>query len=112
MVGALLLLGGAFALVGRPPGTWLVWVGYLLVGVGAGGWNVLSATRRQRLTPSPLMARVTSSYRMLAWGLMPLGAAVAGPLAEVTSLSTVLLVAGGLVLLVAIALARPLVRGG
>ncbi|HEX5114302.1 MAG TPA: MFS transporter [Pseudonocardiaceae bacterium] len=110
MVGALALLGVAFVAVGAIPVAPAVWVAYLLVGVGAGGWNVLSATRRQRLTPSALMGRVTSAYRMLAWGLMPLGAALAGPLARATSLATVFVVVGGIVAAVAVVAARPLAR--
>jgi mannose/fructose/N-acetylgalactosamine-specific phosphotransferase system component IIC len=73
---------------------------------------VLSATRRQRLTPGAMMGRVTSAYRMLAWGLMPLGAALAGPLAKGTSLATVFVVVGTVVVLTAVTLARPLVRTG
>jgi MFS family permease len=112
MVGALSLLGVAFVVVGSVRVAGAVWAAYLLVGIGAGGWNVLSATRRQRLTPRALMGRVTSAYRMLAWGLMPLGAALAGPLAKGTSLAAVFVVAGILVVLVAVVLARPLVRTG
>lgn len=111
MVGSLTLLGIAFVAVGAIPVAASVWVAYLLVGIGAGGWNVLSATRRQRLTPSPLMGRVTSAYRMLAWGLMPIGAALAGPLARVTSLATVFCVVGAIVVTVAVIAARPLARG-
>lgn len=112
MVGSLALLGVAFVVVGAVPVVAAVWVAYLLVGVGSGAWNVLSATRRQRLTPKPLMGRVTSAYRMLAWGLMPVGAALAGPLAKGTSLATVFVVVGALVAAVALVLARPLVRTG
>jgi MFS family permease len=110
MVVALGLLGVAFIAVGAIPVVVAVWLAYLLVGVGAGGWNVLSATRRQRLTPSALMGRITSAYRMLAWGLMPLGAALAGPVAKATSLATVFVVVGGIVVVVAIVAARPLAR--
>jgi MFS family permease len=112
MVGALSLLGVAFLVVGAIPVAGAVWTAYLLVGAGAGGWNVLSATRRQRLTPRRLMGRVTSAYRMLAWGLMPLGAALAGPLANGTSLATVFVVVGGVVTVAAVTLARPLIRTG
>jgi len=59
-----------------------------------------------------MMGRVTSAYRMLAWGLMPLGAALAGPLAKGTSLATVFVAVGALVTVVAITLAGPLVRTG
>jgi hypothetical protein len=43
---------------------------------------------------------------------MPLGAALAGPLAKGTSLATVFVAVGALVTVVAITLARPLVRTG
>jgi Na+/melibiose symporter-like transporter len=112
MVGSLGLLGVAFVAVGVVPVVGAVWVAYLLIGVGSGAWNVLSATRRQRLTPTALMGRVTSAYRMLAWGLMPLGAALAGPLAKLTSLAVVFVLVGALVVAVAVLLARPLVRTG
>jgi MFS family permease len=110
MVGALVVLGGGFLAVAAAPVMAAAWAAYAVIGFGAGAWNVLSATRRQRLTPAGLMGRVTSAYRILAWGLMPLGAALAGPLAATTSLATVFAAAGGLVLLVAVVLGRPLTR--
>ncbi|WP_187351924.1 MFS transporter [Allosaccharopolyspora coralli] len=97
MIGCLSLLALGIALFGLAPVPVVAWIAYFVMGVGAGGWNVLSATKRQRLTPAPMMGRVTSAHRVLAWGLMPLGAAVAGPLATFTSLGTVLLTAAALV---------------
>ncbi|MFJ8965220.1 MFS transporter [Lentzea sp. NPDC102401] len=111
MVGFLALLGAAFALFGLTPWLAVAVLACVLFGVGSAGWNVLSATRRQRLTPGPMMGRVTSAYRVVAWGLSPLGAGLAGPLAEVTSLGTVYVVAGSIVGFSAILLARPLARG-
>ncbi|MGW6935722.1 MFS transporter [Lentzea sp. NPDC054927] len=110
MVGFLALLGAAFALFGLVPWLVVAVLACVLFGVASAGWNVLSATRRQRLTPGPMMGRVTSAYRVLAWGLSPLGAGLAGPLASVTSLGTVYVVAGSIVGLTAILLARPLAR--
>jgi MFS family permease len=110
MVAALALLAAGFGLLGALRWAPVGWLGYALVGVGSGGWNVLSATRRQRFTPAPMMGRVTSSYRLLAWGLMPIGAGLAGPVAELTTLGTVYLIAAGLLVLVIAVLAGPLVR--
>ncbi|MBM7860541.1 MFS transporter [Lentzea nigeriaca] len=111
MVGFLTLLGAAFALFGLVPWLVVAVLACVLFGVASAGWNVLSATRRQRLTPGPMMGRVTSAYRVLAWGLSPLGAGLAGPLASWTSLGAVYVVAGTIVGLTAITLARPLARG-
>jgi len=110
MVGALVLLGVAFAVFGAVPLLPVAIAAVFCFGLASAGWNVLSATRRQRLTPKPLMGRVTSAYRVLAWGLSPIGAGLAGPLASATSLGVVYLVAGGVVVLTAVALARPLAR--
>ncbi|MEV0678034.1 MFS transporter [Actinosynnema sp. NPDC050436] len=110
MVGALVLLGVAFAVFGAVPLLPVAVGAVFFFGLASAGWNVLSATRRQRLTPRPLMGRVTSAYRVLAWGLSPIGAGLAGPLAAGTSLGAVYLVAGGVVVLTAVALARPLAR--
>jgi Transmembrane secretion effector len=112
MVTAMAVLAAGFLLLGvlswRPVG----WLGYGLVGLGAGGWNVLSATRRQRLTSAPMMGRVTNGYRVLTWGLMPIGAGLAGPVAELTSLGTVYLLAGALLAGSLLVLARPLLTTG
>lgn len=110
MVGALVVLGLAFIAFGATSALPVAVAAVLLFGLSAAAWNVQSATRRQRLTPAPMMGRVTSAYRVLAWGLSPIGAALAGPLAQAVSLGAVYLVAGGVVVVTAVALARPLAR--
>lgn len=83
-----------------------------LIGIGVGAWNVLAAARRQRLTPESAMGRVSGAYRMVAWGLMPVGAGLAGPLAVTTSLGAVFVIVGLLVLVTLLVVARPLLRTG
>lgn len=87
-----------------------VWVAAALVGIGLGGFNVLAAARRQRLTPPEAMGRVSGAYRLLGWGLMPVGAGLAGPVAAATSIGSVFVIAGGLLLVLLTGLARPLLR--
>ncbi len=41
-------------------------------------WNVVSVSTRQRMIPDALMGRVNSIYRLLAWGMMPLGLVLSG----------------------------------
>lgn len=112
MVAALLVVAVGFGLLGAIPYPVAAWVAFGVIGIGLGCWNILSATRRQRATPSRLMGRVASTYRVLAWGLMPLGAGLAGPLALGTSLGTVFITAAAVVGAVAVLLARPLIRTG
>ncbi|MFF4845166.1 MFS transporter [Streptomyces collinus] len=44
-------------------------------------WNVCTVSLRQRLAPPHMLGRVTSGYRLAAWGTMPVGAALGGVLA-------------------------------
>jgi predicted MFS family arabinose efflux permease len=41
-------------------------------------WNVVSVSTRQRMIPDRLLGRVNSIYRLLAWGMMPLGLVLSG----------------------------------
>lgn len=41
-------------------------------------WNVVSVSTRQRMIPDALRGRVNSLYRLLAWGMMPLGLLLSG----------------------------------
>jgi hypothetical protein len=60
-------------------------------------WNVVTVSLRQRLVPAALLGRVTSSYRVIGIGAMPVGAALAGVLARGYGLHMPYLV-GGLLL--------------
>lgn len=41
-------------------------------------WDTISVSNRQRLIPDAMLGRVNSMYRLMAWGMMPLGLALAG----------------------------------
>lgn len=41
-------------------------------------WNTVSVSYRQRNIPSEILGRVNSLYRMLAWGMIPLGLLLSG----------------------------------
>lgn len=56
-------------------------------------WNVITVSLRQRIVPEHLMGRVNAGYPLLAWGTMPIGAALGGAIAEVFSIRTVFAVA-------------------
>lgn len=45
-------------------------------------WNVVTVTLRQELVPLDLLGRVKSVYRLLGWGLIPLGALAGGLVAH------------------------------
>jgi MFS family permease len=110
MMTAFAVIGGAVAVLGLVHQRVLAFAGAGAVGLGIAVWNVLSATRRQRLTPGPMMGRMASTYQLMSWGTMPLGSVLAGPLAAMTSVDAVL-TGAGLLLISAVALmARPFAR--
>lgn len=101
------------------PNGWLLAAVFVACEMAGITWNIVSVSLRQRLIPDELRGRVNSLYRLLAWGMIPLGIALAGwviRLAEpVTGRPAALVVpiwlAGGLMLAVGIAAQRPLRRG-
>lgn len=67
-------------------------------------WNIVTVSLRQELVPAEMLGRVNSAYRMVGWGLIPLGALVGGFIAHSLGLFAPYLVAGvvrGVVLLLA-----------
>jgi len=64
-------------------------------------WNVLVMSLRQAAIPGHLLGRVHGTWRTLLWGTMPLGSLLGGLLARI-DLTTPLLVAGGLTVVVAL----------
>ncbi|PSL01633.1 transmembrane secretion effector [Haloactinopolyspora alba] len=59
-------------------------------------WTIITVSLRQRLVPSRLLGRVNSIYRMVGWGLIPLGALAGGLVAHVFGLRAPFPVAGAI----------------
>jgi MFS family permease len=58
--------------------------------------NVVTVSLRQQIVPQELLGRVNSVYRMLGWGLMPLGGVAGGLVAHRFGLRAPLLGAGAI----------------
>ena len=65
----------------------------LLYGFGVLSFNVITVTVRQTVTPNRLLGRMNASYRMVVFGMAPLGAALAGVLGQHLGLRTALVIA-------------------
>jgi hypothetical protein len=77
---------GTILLVGIPALTtnpFAVGAASFFAGVGASVWVILVASIRQRLVPGDLLGRVYSASRFMSWGIGPIGAMLAGLVAEV-----------------------------
>ncbi|MEU1727051.1 MFS transporter [Nonomuraea sp. NPDC005692] len=59
-------------------------------------WNVVTVSYRQRSLPSSVLGRSNAAYRTVAWGLLPLGPAVAGLVSQAGGPAIGLLSMGGL----------------
>ncbi|WP_250907502.1 MFS transporter [Nonomuraea sp. NEAU-A123] len=67
-------------------------------------WSIVTVSLRQRIVASEMLGRVNSVYRMLGWGLIPLGALAGGLVAHTFGLRAPYPIAGvlrGIALLVA-----------
>lgn len=83
---------GMVLFIGTPAITSSVWI--IAVAMFIGGalimvWNIITVSFRQAVTPDHLLGRLNSAYRLLAWGTMPIGAAVGGLIAEAFGLHAV-----------------------
>jgi len=92
-----LSIGGIVLTVAAPAFTTnpvLIGCAFFLGGITVSIWNVITVSLRQRITPPRLLGRLNSAYRLLAWGTMPLGAAVGGAIAQLFGLEAVFVVMG------------------
>ena len=88
---------GTILLVGVPTLTtnaWAVGTAAFFAGMGATVWVILVASIRQRLVPGELLGRVYSASRFISWGIGPIGALLAGFVAEVWGIRTMFGIGG------------------
>lgn len=78
-------IAGTAAMMALPALTtafWPVAAGAFLGGMGGTLWAVNARTIAQDIVPEHMMGRYSAVSRLFSWGAMPLGAALAGVLAE------------------------------
>jgi MFS family permease len=73
MQAMLAVAGPSFLLMGLAPGPWTLGLAFAAMEFCSFVWNVVSVSTRQRMIPDALLGRVNSIYRLLAWGMMPVG---------------------------------------
>ena len=75
---------------------WLAGLGLFVAGAASVGWNIVTVSLRQRIVPDQLLGRVNAGYRLVAWGTMPLGAALGGIIAGTFTIPTALITASAI----------------
>jgi hypothetical protein len=73
-------LASAVAFLALPLWPSGLWIAAVLAAFEFTGiiWNTVSVSYRQRTIPDALLGRVNSLYRLLAWGMMPVGLVLSG----------------------------------
>lgn len=106
---ALMLVVGALELAvpAMTSNVWAIATSMALAGGVVVLGNVVMVSLRQRVTPTRLLGRVNSAYRLIAWGTMPLGALLGGLVADAFGLVTLFWV-GTVVSLIPLLLLRVL----
>ncbi|MER5319145.1 MFS transporter [Streptosporangium roseum] len=69
------------------PDAWAVGAAAFVGGMGGTLWTVNSRTLAQMIVPDRLLGRYGSAARLLSWGMLPIGAGLAGLLAETVGLT-------------------------
>jgi len=110
MMIALFGISAAMIILGLVPVIAVALLAFGLMGVGGGTWNVLSATRRQRRTPPDMIGRVSSAFRVVAWGVLPIGALLGGAIGQRWGVPSVFLVAGLMVAVLGVIVVRSFMR--
>jgi MFS family permease len=74
----------AYAAMALAPDGIVLAVSFMLFELSGLIWNIVSVSTRQRLIPDALLGRVNSVYRLLAWGMMPVGLLASGVIVWLT----------------------------
>ena len=92
------LIGAALTTIALRPTAPVITACFATAGCAGAVWNVLTVSLRQTVIPGPLLGRVNSVYRLIAYGTMPAGALLGGTIASRDSLTAPFLIAGILIL--------------
>ncbi len=96
VVGSVVGLALGILVMGIASTLWVAGAGFALFGFSGEVWNVASVSYRQSVTPDELLGRVMAGFRVIAYGAFPIGAAVGGVIAQVTSLRLAFAVGAGI----------------
>jgi MFS family permease len=103
---AIVVAGLALTAPGATTNPWIIGGAVFVGGAASAVWNVITVSLRQRIIPLHLLGRVSSGFRLLAWGTGPLGAVAGGLAAETVGLRPVFAAAGALAALLVVPVHR------
>ena len=104
------LFGLLIPLTGRGPRMACYLIGSVLIAGGIAVGNVIAGSFRQQYCPAALLGRVTATMRFLAYGMIPLGALLAGGLGTVLGVRAALWIVQGIFAASGLFLLTPRIR--
>jgi MFS family permease len=107
---ALAASGAACTVLGLTRQTALAACAFLVLNFGTVVYQVLTVSFRQQAAPPELLGRINGAYRLLGLGPAPVGAAVAGVLAQQLGINGPFLVSGVALLVLVAVVTGPLLR--
>lgn len=81
VLGAIVAFALSLLCAGLAPNAVVAALGLAAFGLGGEIWNVVAVSYRQARVPDHLLGRVMATYRVIAYGAMPVGAAIGGVIA-------------------------------
>ncbi len=78
------LMTVSFGILVLSPSVAVMCILFAIEGFAAVLWNTVSVSFRQRIIPDAMLGRVNSVYRLLAWGMMPIGLLMSGVLVRLS----------------------------
>jgi MFS family permease len=94
--------------IGTSTSPWVAGGLLAVLGLTLTAWNVVVISLRQAITPDRLVGRINSTFQLLSFGMLPLGAALGGVLGRSFGLRAPFLI-GGVALLVMALAAIPII---
>lgn len=102
LVAALIVIGASTLAVAFTDRALVVALATAVLGFATMVWNVTTVSTIQRVVPNQLLGRVTSVWRSLTWGSLPVGSALGGLIAQAFGLPAPFLAGGALLVALAV----------
>lgn len=104
LVATAALIATSETVLAAVPSPYAAGAALMLFACGTVTWNVVVVVLRQTLVPQHLLGRVNSVYRLVAWGGLPIGAALGGVVAAAAGTPAVFGVGAAVMAVVAVGL--------
>ncbi|GAB3157506.1 MFS transporter [Micromonospora sonneratiae] len=85
IIGTAAMVGVPALLPASPSSAWVIGAAAFVTGVGGTMWTVNSRVIQQALVPNEMLGRFSAASRLVAWGMNPVAALIAGALAQLVS---------------------------